>query len=102
MLRMLEQFIKPSLLFSRQHLAELHPSELKLGSYLGKDRLHDLPGAFLALFEDFVDAFPLLGRQVQVALYPAQELQPHDSRRERLPWTAVILPPNGAPRKNCG
>jgi hypothetical protein len=84
LLLQLYQIVKPLPLFRRQHRPEILYGLLEL---LPPARLHcllELFHAFLALLEDLVNRLALFGRQVQLPLHAAEELNSHYARKRGL------------------
>ncbi len=68
-----DQLLEPSSLLGGKHIHELLPGPLQ-------NRFDELPGTVLVILNDFIDAFLLVGSEIQLMLGTAQKLQTHYPR----------------------
>jgi len=94
-LLLFQQLVKASPLFRSQRFPELGFGPLELLMKLRRDRFHDFARPFLALLEELVDLIPLLRREVQIGLEPAEEFEAHSARGPEFSlarsWRSVLL-----------
>ena len=76
------EFVKLALLFLGQHLA----NAISRGAYLllqfTVDRLHDLSRTLLTFAQNFLDLFPLPGREVHLPLHSLKQIHSQHRRQQ--------------------